>query len=115
MKFVKQDQLKGTLDEEFSSDRGFWDLGNEFISYVKHHDEKDERNETYITVHNKNDLRILSPAEREIKEEKFAREIQKKIENIKIECVIDAVYIVCSKDQLMDVLTNIEQHINNQH
>lgn len=109
MKLIKKEQRpKGTLLEK---NYEYWDLGNAFIAEVGIYNQE---NTVHICLCNESNIYILSPAERCIKDEIFARKIQKKIDNIKIDYGIDAVYMVCSKDQLMEVLAEIERHINNQ-
>ncbi len=110
MKFIKKERFpKNSFT--FGSSCEYWDLGNGFIADVENYD--DEEDVIHICLHNENNICTLSPAERGIKDEKFARKIQEKIENIKIDYGIDAVYMICSKNQLESVLTEIERHINN--
>lgn len=111
MKLIKKERFaKDTFT--FGSNCEYWDLGNGFVVDIESYDH--DANNIWICLHNENDSRILSPAERCTKDEIFARKIQKRIDNIKIDYGIDAVYMICSKDQLKDVLTEIERHINNQ-
>ena len=108
MKLIKKEQRpKGTLLEK---NYEYWDLGNAFIAEVGIYNNE---NTIHICLYNENNIHTLSPAERCIEDEKFAHKIQKEIKNIKIDYGIDAVYMICSKDQLKDVLTEIERHINN--
>jgi len=108
MKFIKKVRPLGNL---FDSEHEYWELQGGFIATVsaEHND-----NIVSILINDNDKNNYLPPVERCRKEEQFARKIQKKINNIKIDYGIDAVYMICSKDQLMDVLTEIERHINNQ-
>jgi|GEM_PF-6045136 hypothetical protein len=114
MKLIKTERFSSIVDVRLNESCECWDLGNKVIANIFSYD--NDPDNIVLSLHDRNDdARALSPAEREIKEEKFAREIQKKVKNIKIECVLDGVYMCFPKNQLMDVLTEIEQHINNQH
>ena len=107
MNLIKKEQLsKKMLDMSCE----YWDLSNGFIAEV----DNDGENMLSIYLYNDNDIYNLAPAERCVKEEKLINELQDKIKNINKKYWIDAVYMSCPKDQLMDILTTIEQHINNQ-
>ena len=113
MKLIQKELCsKNMLDKMLNKNCEYWDLGNEFIAEVGGFDNNDEFMVS-IYVYNKNSIHNLSPSERWIKDDKFAHEIQKNIQTIEIGYGIDVAYISCPKDQLTDVLTEIERHINN--
>lgn len=108
MQLINKEQIPdGIFKNEIHE---YWDLGNGSIAIV--HDCGKDTVTIFLPEKN-NDIVKLSPAERFIEDEKFARKIQKNIQTIKIGYGIDVVYIDCHKNQLIDVLTTIEQHINN--
>ncbi len=115
MKLIQKEQCsKNMLDKMFNKNCEYWDLGNEFIAEVGSFDNDDEFMIS-IYVYNTNNIHTVSPAERWIKDDKFAHELQKNIQTIKIGYGIDVAYISCPKNQLASVLTEIERYINNQH
>lgn len=109
MKLIEKEQISdGIFRNEVHE---YWDLGNGSIVTV--HDYGKDTVSVFLPANTNIDN--LVPAELFIENEKFALNIQKDIQTIEIGYGIDVVYLNCHKNQLIEVLTKIKQHINHRH